>query len=83
MEIVKLPFGERAPVDSDCISIEYLADGRFRVSGTLLSGEESTALVGIVCATERDAEEQGLAWMAGCDVPKVYVATIPAVSPEP
>lgn len=83
MDIIKLPFGERAPVDSDCFSIEHLADGRFRVSGTLLSGEESTALVAIVCDSEGAAEEQGLAWMAGCDVEQVYVAHIPATTPDP
>ena len=83
MEITKLPFGERAPVDSDCICIEYLPDGRFRVSGTLLSGEESTALVGIVTDSKEAAEEQGLAWMNGCDIARVYVSSIPALSPEP
>ena len=81
MEVIKLPFGERAPLDSDCISIEHLPDGRFRVSGTLLTGEESTALVGIVCDTAAQAEDQGLAWADGCSVPKVYLSNIPAAEP--
>ena len=82
MDIVKLPFGERAPIDSDCISIEHLNDGRFRVSGTVLSGDESTALVGIVCDEAEAAEAQGLAWMAGCAGGRVYVANIPAVDTD-
>ncbi len=76
MEIVRLPVGERAPVDSDCISIEEQADGSFGFTGSLLSDDGSVAIVSpIICPTREAAEEQGLSWAAGCDVPRLYVAT--------
>ncbi|WP_174292011.1 hypothetical protein [Sphingomonas bacterium] len=76
MEIVKLPVGEPAPKDSDCIGIEEQADGRFTYTGSLLAGEESIAIVDpVLCPTREAAEEQGTSWAAGCDVQRLYVST--------
>lgn len=76
MEIVRLPVGEGAPRDSDCISIEEQPDGSFGLTGSLLSDEGSVAIVSpIICPTREAAEEQGLSWAAGCDVPRLYVST--------
>ena len=75
MEIVRLPIGERAPIDSDCISIEQGETG-YNLTGSLLGDEESVAIVSpIICATREAAEEQGIAWAEECGVPMLYVAT--------
>lgn len=76
MDIVRLPVGERAPVDSDCISIDQVADG-FNLTGSMLTDEEeSVSIVSpIICDTREAAEEQGIAWAEGCGVPRLFVAT--------
>lgn len=76
MDIVRLPIGESAPVDSDCISIDQQPDGTFLLTGSILTEEESVAIVsGIVCDSRDSAEEQGTAWAANCGIPMLYVAT--------
>lgn len=76
MEIVRLPVGKRADKDSDCISIDQRADGKFGLTGSILAGEESIAIVSeIVCDTREAAEEQGIAWAGGCNIATLYVAT--------
>ena len=76
MEIVRLPVGESAPVDSDCISIDQLPTGNFNLTGSLLGDEESVAIVSpIICETQEAAEQQGIAWAEGCGVPKLFIAT--------
>lgn len=76
MEIIRLPVGEEAPRDSDCISIEEQPDGSFTFTGSLLSAEESVAIVSpIACPTREAAEEQGTSWAANCEVARLYVAT--------
>ena len=37
MEIIKLPVGEQAPKESDCISIDERADGKFELNTSALS----------------------------------------------
>lgn len=77
MEIVKLPVGERAPVESDCISIDEQPDGSFNLTGSLLGPDESVALVSdLKFATVQEAENTGLAWAADCNVEKLFVATM-------
>ena len=77
MEIVKLPVGERAPVESDCISIDEQPDGSFTLTGSLLGPEESVAIVSeLKCASVEEAESTGLAWAADCNVETLYVATM-------
>ena len=76
MEIVKLPVGESAPKDSDCISVDEQSDGSFAYTGSLLAGDESVAIVTpIRCDTREAAEEQGMVWAAGCNVERLYVST--------
>ena len=76
MDIVRLPVGERAAEDTDCISIEELPDGKFNLTGSILAGEESVAIVsGITCDTRQAAEEQGAAWAEGCGIQTLYVST--------
>jgi hypothetical protein len=76
VEIIKLPVGERAPVESDCISIDEQADGSFLLTGSLLGPDESVALVSeLNFPTLEEAESTGLAWAADCDIATLYVAT--------
>ncbi len=76
MEIVRLPVGKRAPADSDCISIDQLAGGKFNLTGSILAGEESVSIVsGITCDTRESAEAQGVAWAGSCGIGTLYVAT--------
>ncbi len=69
MEITRLPSGQRAPDEADCISVEEKPDGTFELQGAALincgDGEEaeSVALVGLEpFASREQAEEVGLAW---------------------
>ena len=76
MDIIKLPVGKRAPRDSDCISIDEQPDGQFNLTGSLLVGDESVAIVSpILCATREEAEAQGTSWAGGCGIEQLYVAT--------
>jgi prepilin-type processing-associated H-X9-DG protein len=82
MDIVKLPRGEDAPKDSDCIRIEQTADGRHRLEGSALmncgdSNEaESVSMVdGGTYPTFEAAEAAGMAWADGHCVTRLYVST--------
>lgn len=84
MEIIKLPPGERAPKESDCISIERLADGRHTLNGSALQlcgdGQEaeSVAMIGGEPYDSYDeAEAAGLAWISEYCVKEVFVSTMP------
>lgn len=76
MEIVTLDAGEAAPSDSDCISIDRGSDGRFSLTGSVLSGDESVAMVGgDTYDTHEQAESEGLAWASENGVSVLYVAS--------
>jgi hypothetical protein len=83
MDIVKLPFGQPAPEESDCISIQDAGEGRYLLNGSALvtcsGGEDevgdSTALIGgQAYASYDDAEAAGLAWAAEQCVETLYVS---------
>ena len=83
MDIIKLPPGERAPKDSDCLSIERLPDGRYKLNGSALQlcgdGQEaeSVAMIGgDPYGSYDDAEAAGLAWIAEYCVKQVFVSTM-------
>lgn len=49
MEVIKLPLGEQAPKESDCISVEEQADGSYLLNTSALSncageGEEAESM---------------------------------------
>lgn len=69
MEIIKLPAGEQASDESDCIRIQELAAGSFSLTGSVLlrCGDaevaESVSLIGGEPYDSYDAAEAaGLAW---------------------
>ena len=83
MEITRLPSGERAPDEADCISIEEKPDGTFELQGAALitcgDGEEaqSVALMGLPSYMSREeAENVGLAWAAEQCVEHLYIADV-------
>jgi hypothetical protein len=74
MEIIRLPEGEAATVDSDCISIDTV-EGGFRLTGSLPAHEESRALVDRdLYNSQAAAEAAGLTWASSCGVTTLYVA---------
>jgi hypothetical protein len=83
MQTVRLPSGEHAPAEADCISI-YEGDGGFVLNGSVLlrcgdSNElESVSLIGGPTYPTRDAAEAaGLAWAADHCVETLYVSDSP------
>lgn len=82
MEITRLPEGESAPHDVDCVCIERREDGLFYLNGTALldcgdSDEaESVSMIGSdAYATFEDAEAAGLAWADAHCAGHVYIAS--------
>jgi hypothetical protein len=83
MEIERLPSGQVAPGDVDCISIVRRPDGLYDLSGAALvacaDGDEaeSIALIGLPpFETREDAEDAGLAWAAEQCVERIYVTDV-------
>lgn len=76
MEIIKLPKGERADDDADCVHIAANADGKFELVGTALDGEDTISIMdGEPYSTYDDAEAAGLAWADGHGVERLFVST--------
>ncbi|PXA91959.1 hypothetical protein DMC47_24500 [Nostoc sp. 3335mG] len=82
MEIIKLPPGELASDDTDCIKINALPDGRFSLvaSALMACGDgdelESVALVGSEpYASYAEAEAAGLAWAESHCVETIHIET--------
>lgn len=57
MEIIKLPFGEQAPKESDCISVEEAGNGTFLLNTSALSN----------CAEAEEAESSSVIGGASYD----------------
>jgi hypothetical protein len=81
MDIIKLPLGELAPKDVDCISIDQASDGTFVLNTSALAvcaGDEemeSTAVIGSEPYPSYDAAEAaGLAIAAEQCVETVYIS---------
>lgn len=90
MDIIKLPVGQPAAEDTDCIRIQELPDGKFELNGSVLlrcgdsDTAESVAMVGSEpYATPDDAESAGLAWAADHCVEQLYVARSEGTKPLP
>ena len=88
MEIIKLPLGQMAPDDTDCIKINQTPSGEYSLvaSALMRCGDadnlESVALVSSdPYPTYDDAEAAGLAWAETHCVATIYVET--GGEPEP
>ena len=80
MEIVRLPLGEQAPVDADCLRIEEQPGGQYKLTASALCvGTDDGASVSIVggpiYATPDEAEAAGIAWADGVGVDRLFVTT--------
>ena len=83
MNIVRLPEGELAPPEADCITIERREDGKFMLNGTALMAcggtdeAESISMIGSQpYDSYDDAEAAGLAWAADHCAGEVYVSSL-------
>ena len=80
MEIIKLPLGELAPGEADCISIDEMPDGRFVLNTSTLTAcdpedAESNSVIGSEPYPSYDAAEAaGLAIAAEQCVKTVYIS---------
>lgn len=80
MEIVRLPVGEQARVDADCIRIEERPDASHKLTASALcigsDENQSVSIVGgPVFATHEQAEEAGIAWATNIGVERLFVST--------
>jgi hypothetical protein len=83
MEIIRLPSGQRASDEADCISIVQRDDGRYELKASALiacgDGDEadSVSLIGLPSfATWQEAEDAGTAWAADQCVERLYVTDV-------
>jgi hypothetical protein len=90
MEIIKLPSGERASNDADCISIQQLPGGGYSLNGSLLrrcsddDPAESMALIGgDPYRSYEDAEAAGLAWASDHCVETLFISRSEGTKPLP
>ena len=80
MEIVRLPVGEQAPVDADCIRIEELTGSTFKLTASALcvgsdDGDSVSIVDGPVFKSVEQAEAAGTAWATNVGVERLFVST--------
>ena len=79
MEIVRLPVGEQAPVDADCIRIEELTGSTFKLTASALcvgsdDGDSVSILDGLEVASVEEAEAAGITWAADVGVKRLFIS---------
>lgn len=79
MEVVRLPLGDQAGLDDDCIRLEERPDGTWSLTGTALcSGQDEGESVSIVggptFVTKAEAEAVGLAWAGDVGVSRLVIS---------
>ena len=80
MEITRLPIGEPAPSDADCIRIEEGSDGKYKMTASAVcagddNGESVSIVDGPLFDTAQQAEEAGLAWAVDVGTEQLYIST--------
>jgi hypothetical protein len=78
MEIVRLPVGKQAPVDTDCIRIEEQSAGSYKLTASALCSEaeedDSVSLVNTqLFQSVEEAEAVGMAWATSIGVERLFV----------
>lgn len=78
MEIVRLPVGKQAPVDTDCIRIEEQSAGSYKLTASGLCNDaeedDSVSLVGTqLFGSVEEAEAVGMAWATSIGVERLFV----------
>jgi hypothetical protein len=79
MEIVRLPVGEQASVDADCIRIEEQPGATYKLTASAMcvgagDGESVSIVGGPVFETVEQAEATGVAWAADVGVERLFVS---------
>ena len=80
MEIVRLPLGEQASVDADCIRIEEQPGATYKLTASALcvgadDGESVSVVGGPMFGTIKQAEAAGIAWAANVGVERLFIST--------
>lgn len=80
MDIVRLPIGQQAEVDVDCIRIEEQPGATYKLTASALCTEaedpDSVSIVGNASFnTVADAETAGIAWATDVGVERLFVST--------
>jgi hypothetical protein len=86
MEIVRLPVGQQAPVDADCIRIEELPGSTFKLTASALcvgsdDGDSVSIVDGAAFESVEQAETAGTAWATSVGVERLFVSTGTLVQP--
>ncbi|MFD1787574.1 hypothetical protein ACFSC3_08320 [Sphingomonas floccifaciens] len=80
MELIRLPIGEPAQADVDCIAIEEQVDHRFRLTASALCNDtqdaESVSIVGgPTFLSAHEAEAAGIAWATTVGVDRLFISS--------
>jgi hypothetical protein len=80
MEVVRLPVGKQAPVDTDCIRIEQVAEATFKLTASALCDDadegESVSIVDMPTFENAEkAEAAGITWAENVGVERLIVST--------
>lgn len=80
MEIVRLPLGEQAAIDADCIRIEEQPGATYKLTASALcasadEGESASIVGGPTFRSFEQAEAAGIAWAAMVGVERLFVST--------
>lgn len=82
MDITRLPIGDEAGEDTDCIKIRMREDGRYLLECSALNNApgheaESVAVIGSEpYDSYADAEAAGIAWAGEREVERLYVSRV-------
>lgn len=79
MEIVRLPLGEQASIDADCIRIEEQPGAIYRLTASALcasddEGDSVSIVGGLIFESLEQAEAAGIAWAASAGVEHLFVS---------
>lgn len=78
MDITRLPVGDVAPSDADCVRIEQEPDGTYSLTASALCGgngqNDSVSIVaGLPFASLEQAEEAGIAWANDVGAEQLFI----------
>ncbi len=79
MEIIRLPVGDQAPLDADCLRIEEQPDGLFKLTASALclgedEGESVSIVGGPLYDTIERAEAAGTTWAETVGVATLHIS---------
>lgn len=80
MEIVRLPVGEQASIDADCIRVEQQPGDTYKLTATAMcvgvdDGESVSLVGGPIFESVEQAEEAGITWAENVGVERLFIST--------